>query len=242
MGARVPQPPCHSPWGCPSLLSLQAWLLCGETESLCCGNGRITTTPLPTLPKAWEEMFRTPAFRKHSRQYNNLFAFTAMGVSGDKDFMHQPVPSSVKIHGRTYLRVLLAKMQGPVQWYVHDHDQRRGEANTLSLHQQLVDAIQQALTSINLYAQSLRQQGQEPAEHVSLEVEWKEESREISAINHRANSDVTGGPRTVVFWKRRELAPTFVSHSKTAPQKNPFWLGKWNGFLATRAGIYFTRK
>ncbi len=42
-------------------------LLCGETESLCCGNGRITTTPLPTLPEGREEMFRTPAFRKHSR-------------------------------------------------------------------------------------------------------------------------------------------------------------------------------
>ncbi len=99
-----------------------ARLLCGETESLCCANGRITTTPLHTLREGWEEMFRTPAFRTHSRQYNNLFAFTAMGVSGDESFVHQPVPSCVKIHGRTYHRVLPAEMQSPVHWYVHDPD------------------------------------------------------------------------------------------------------------------------
>ncbi len=98
-------------------------LLGGETESLCCGNGRITTTPLPTLREGWEEMFRTPAFRTHSRQYNNLLTFTALGVSGDEGFAHQPVPSCVKIHGRTYHRVLPAEMQGPVHWYVHDPEE-----------------------------------------------------------------------------------------------------------------------
>ncbi len=119
--------------------------------------------------------------------------FTAMGVSGDEGFVRQPVPSCVKIHGRTYHRVLPAEMQGPVHWYVHDPDQRRVEADTWSLDQLLVDAIQQALTNINQYARSLRQLVQEAAEHVSLHVEWKEESREIAAIIHRADSDVTGG-------------------------------------------------
>ncbi len=100
-----------------------ARMLCGETVSLCCANGRITTTPLPTLPEGWEEMFRTSAFRTHSRQYNNLFAFTAMGVSGDEGFVHHPAPSCVKIRGCTYHRDLPAEMQGPVHWYVHDPDQ-----------------------------------------------------------------------------------------------------------------------
>ncbi len=63
----------------------------------------------------------------HSRKCNNLFAFTAMGVSGDEGFVHQPVPSCVKINGRTYHCVL------PAEWYVHDPDQRRVEDNSLSL-------------------------------------------------------------------------------------------------------------
>ncbi len=180
-------------------------------------------------------MFRTPAFRNRSRKYNNLFALTAMGVLGNEGFVRQPVPRCVKIHGCTYHRVLPAEMRGPVQWYVHDPDQRSVEANALSLDQQLMDAIQRALTNINPYARSLRQLGQEPAEHVSLQVEWKEESREIAAINHRPDSDATGGPRTVVLWKRSELAPTFINplHPMYEPLQYPssFPTAPTGGFL-----------
>ncbi len=99
------------------------------------------------------------------------------------------------------------------------------EADTRSLDQQLVDAIQQALTNINPYARSLRQLGQEPAQHVSLHVEWKKESREIAAIIHHADSDATGGPRTVVFWKWSELAPTFMNplHPLYEPLQYPLF-------------------
>ncbi len=170
-------------------------------------------------------MFRTPAFRNRSRKYNNLFALTAMGVLGNEGFVRQPVPSCMKIHGRTYHRVLPAEMRGPVQWYVHDPNQRRVQANALSLDQQLVDAIQRALTNINPYARSLRQLGQEPAEHVSLHVEWKEELGEIAAIIHRPDSDATGGPRTVVFWKRSELAPISINslHPLHEPLQYPLF-------------------
>ncbi len=88
-----------------------ARLLCGETESLCCGNGRITTTPLPTC----------------ASQY--LVARRSTGTPSIGTSMTQT-----------------------------------READTRSLDQQLVDAIQQALTNINPYARSLRQLGQEPAE------------------------------------------------------------------------------
>ena len=55
-------------------------LLSGETESFCCCGGKIAIAPPPAL---WKEVFQGPAFRAHSRQYNNLFTFTTvMGVSG----------------------------------------------------------------------------------------------------------------------------------------------------------------
>ncbi len=122
--------------------------------------------------------------------------------------MPLPVPSCVKIHEHTYHCVLPAEMWGPVHWYVDNPDQRRLDADILSLDQQLLHAIQEALTNINLYARSLRQLSQEPAEHVSLHLEWKEE---IAAIIHRSDSVATGSLRTVVFWKRSELAPTFIN-------------------------------
>ena len=116
-------------------------------------------------------------------------------------------------------------MHGPIHWYVHNPDQRRKEATTFSLDLRLVDAIKQTLATVNPYARSLRQLGQEPAEDVSLHVEWKEESREIAAVIHRVDSDVTRGPRTVVFWRRSELAPTFISpfHPLYEPLQYPLF-------------------
>ena len=56
----------------------------------------------------------------------------------------------------------------------------------------------------------LQQLGQEPVKEIFLQVEWKEESREIAAIIHHVDSKVTGGPHIVVFWRRTELTPTFI--------------------------------
>jgi len=63
-----------------------------------------------------------------------------------------------------------------------------------------MDAIQQTLAEIN---------PQEPAEEIFLHVEWKEEPREIAIIIHHVDSEVTGSPCTVVFWRRTELEQTF---------------------------------
>ena len=93
--------------------------------------------------------------------------------------------------------------------YVHDPEQRREEASSRDLDTRCVDGIRHTLANINPFARGLRQLGQEPAEDISLHVEWKDESSEIGAIIHRGDS--SGGPRTVVFWKRSELAPTFIS-------------------------------
>ena len=93
--------------------------------------------------------------------------------------------------------------------YVHAPEQRREEASSKALDSCCVDRIRHTLANINPFARGLRQLGQEPAEDDSLHVEWKDESSEISAIIHRGDS--SGGPCTVVFWKRSELAPTFIS-------------------------------
>jgi len=121
---------------------------------------------------------------------------------GEQGFVHQPALSCVEIHGRTYHHVLPAEMQGHVCWCVHDPQLRREEAISLRLDQQLMDAIQQTLAEIN---------PQEPAEEIFLRVESKEEQREIAIIIHRVDSEVTGSPCTVVFWRRTELEPTFIS-------------------------------
>ena len=135
-------------------------LLRGEEESFCCRDGSIVLQPLPHLPPGWPKMFRNKAFRKNSWKYNNLFCFTAMGVSGELGFVHQNSPSCVKIHGRTYHCILPANQHGPVQWYVHDPQLARAEeADRLMLNATYVMTIGQTLNEVNLYARNLHALG-----------------------------------------------------------------------------------
>ena len=164
-------------------------------------------------------MFRDRAFRQSSRKYNNLFSFTAMGVSGEHGFVHQASPSCVKIHGRTYHRILPANHQGPVHWYVHDPQlARANEAHRLLLNVSYVTAIAQMLNQINPYAHHLRVLGQIPTANASLHICWRDESSEIAAIIHRGVGPEAGS-RTVVFWKTSDQQPTFIQPQCTPRSK-----------------------
>ena len=167
--------------------------------------------PLPPLPSGWIDMLMDPVFRRNSRKYNNLFCFSAIGVEGREGFVPETAPSCVKIHGRTYHRVLPCNLKGSLRWYVHDLDERMTEARYFSLCQEHVDIIQETLSRINIYARNLITLGQRPAAEESLHVVWKEESSEIGAVFHHPHVGPAAAGRTVVFWKRSELQPTFVS-------------------------------
>ncbi len=77
--------------------------------------------------------------------------------------------------------------------------------------QEYVDNIQETLSRINIYARNLIALGQHPAEEENLHVQWKDESSEIGAVFHHPDVGPAAAGRTVIFWKRSELRPTFVS-------------------------------
>ena len=85
------------------------------------------------------------------------------------------------------------------------------EARSFSLCLEYVANIQETLSRINMYARNLITLGQHPAEEENLHVQWKEESSEIGAVFHHPDVGATAAGRTIVFWKRSELRPTFVS-------------------------------
>ena len=133
-----------------------------------------------------------------------------MGVSGPEGFVPMAAPSCVKINGRTYHRILPGNMRGTVRWYVHDPDERRSEAVGLSLDEVYVENIRVTLNQINLYARQLIALGQLPSEQLTLHLQWNEESSEIAAIIHHPEVGPAAHERTVVFWKRSMLQPTFI--------------------------------
>jgi len=95
-------------------------------------------------------------------------------------------------------------MQGPVHWYIHDPQLRRELGGNLSTSSSAARGCHPADPDwdqkvCNSLVRSLSE--------IFLQVEWKEESREIAAVIHRVDPEVTVGPCTVVFWWRTELAP-----------------------------------
>ena len=157
---------------------------------------------LPPLPQGWIEMFNNRTFRRASRKYNNLFCFTAIGVSREEGFVHMASPSCVKINGRIYHRVLPGNVKGTVRWYIHDPEERRLEAVHFTLNEACVENIRATLDRINIYARNLIMLGQLPADDVALHLEWNEESSEIAAIIHYSEVGPAASERTVVFQKR----------------------------------------
>lgn len=122
-----------------------------------------------------------------------------MGISQLEGFVPMAVPSCVKINGQTYHRVLPRNMRGTVRWYVHDSDERRSEAVSLSLNEENVENIRVTLNRINIYARELIALGQLPSENLALHLQWNEESSEIAAIIHHPEVGPAAHERTLVY-------------------------------------------
>ena len=86
--------------------SCGARLLSSENSTFCCNNGERTTqvNQLPRLPGEMRGLLydvRTSSvISGNSRRLNNLFAFTAIGFTGDRQNI--PHDSHVAISGRSY--------------------------------------------------------------------------------------------------------------------------------------------
>ena len=136
-----------------------------------------------------------------------------MGVAGEEGLVQEGAPSCVKIHGRTYHRVLPADMRGTVRWYVHDPEERRQEATQVSLDLGTVSTIQQTLMAITPYARALRQLGRVPAARVKLHILWRNESSEIAAIIQHVEMGVNAAHGLRYFGSIQNISQHSSTHS-----------------------------
>ncbi|KIJ33667.1 hypothetical protein M422DRAFT_264286 [Sphaerobolus stellatus SS14] len=115
----------------------------GEKMGLCCFNGKKIAPPLPPPPHCIQAlMYHAPILANklsaYSHSLNNLFAFTALGTTGQ--FVHfETGISAVSITGRTYHWVLnAARDQNSIHWFLYDelclfHDVDEGIPTALEL-------------------------------------------------------------------------------------------------------------
>ncbi len=190
----------------------------------CCGQGSML---FPKAPPLTAEFYRNEKFLKNIRSYNNLFAFSALGVTGG--FQQAPDgmgTSMVKIQGKIYHRIFDVNwsQQGcpnNTELYIDDGEKRLSVAKEQKLDESIVKQIQKYLLSVNPLCPVYKQLGSHEAENAHIVFQRtsraqhgpvlgdKPVSGEIAGIikTHSAKDE----SRRVTVWKKNERRPQFVS-------------------------------
>ncbi len=133
-------------------------------EKWCCGHGELY---FPKPAPLTEEFYNNPEFARDVRKYNNMFAFSALGVTGG--FQGPPGgygTSMVKIQGRTYHRIFDLNWQNGgtnnSELYIDDGSMRKSAAKEKNLNTQIISEIQVFLEKVNPMCPVYKILGQHP--------------------------------------------------------------------------------
>ena len=214
---------------CPRCGSL---LFCSDPRSLCCGNtlrNPEILIHLPRVPLEWDGMFRSALFGQRCRRYNNYFAFSAIAATHGIERVPGG-PSNLILHGKTYHRILPGQCPtGPLRFFLYDGLDTGDNEN--DLNPEWIKCLREKLAEVSPFWNKLKQLSSETAEFARLEITVTE-SREIAAlIVLDPNEPVK--PKTIVYWKRTDNKPVFISSKSDlyfplqyvliAPDDTPGW-------------------
>jgi hypothetical protein len=96
-------------------------LLDQEKDGWCCNQGQWQLAPLEPYPAAFADFLdqSMQALQNQTRTLNNLFAFSAIGYTGEQ--LRYNGPQNVVITGRVYHRMLdLDADQSSLRWFLFD--------------------------------------------------------------------------------------------------------------------------
>ena len=167
------------------------------------------------------DFYDNDIFKKHSRGYNNLFAFSALGVSSNNSALSKGF-SFVKIQGRTYHRIFDIFYTGKVNnisLYINDGEERLRLAENQKLSGVITNQISKYLNEVNPLINSIRQLNIQTNDNAHIVFEQTSRRKHGSVlgdtpiINEIAGIlrfDSTADPRKIVIWKNKEEQPRFV--------------------------------
>ena len=148
-----------------------------KTSSMCCKDGKISLPNIPIchefMELICEETPRGRHFRQYIRFYNNMFAFTSMGVHVDESLASNSRGIyTFRAQGAIYHRIGSLLPHTPlsvrhIQLYIYDTDleiQRR-MSQSVQAHEDIVRLIQRILDMHNPFVERFRQLSRTPNLH-----------------------------------------------------------------------------
>ena len=191
----------------------QAPLLTTETEEFCCNKGKHVVPPLPPLPPYIASLTSHRLLSSLSRRLNNLFCFTAIGVSGGFEHFDSGQPT-VAITGRVYHRIFdVSRPSHSIHWFLYDEHDRERKGQEWNVHPAWTQGVRADLTMVNPYVSHLRQFADAYHEEDSAVLELLDPppSADFAAIMHANNSTLIR-PRSILIWNKTELEPSFIPY------------------------------
>ena len=153
----------------------------------CCHDGALATRvqPLQPLPPEYRAMLLYDIqFRQRLRALNSCLSFSSIGVKYG-EFEQRPRPSSIRVSGKIYSRILHAQAEGPLRYYVHDPV---FEGRSSVIEPSTLQTVQALVELHNPFATYLRQLGLDEHEHHVLELSWKpsdQQSSELASVVYK---------------------------------------------------------
>ncbi|XP_034839966.2 uncharacterized protein [Maniola hyperantus] len=186
----------------------------------CCGQGAYNVQNLEPLT---EEFYSHTSFLNRPRAYNNLFAFSALGVSHGYQQPNTGI-TFLKIQGRVYHRVFdlgYSDSANPIGMYVHDDNEtRERQAQNLNLDMQVIRSITNFIHNVNPYIECFKRLNRETSENAHIIFEQTSRcshgnilgdlplGREVAAIIRTEVEQFT--PHCIAIWKEGHRSPHTV--------------------------------
>ncbi|KAJ6003691.1 hypothetical protein N7522_006383 [Penicillium canescens] len=188
-------------------------LLSTEADGWCCRRGRRCLPHLPPFTPAVQSLLDRYQGRVSamSRRLNNLFAFSAIGTTGQ--FVRLQGQANVVLEGRIYHRLLdVADTGHSMHWFLYDESERGLRARDHDIPNDILHGIRDFLSLVNPYVRTLRHAvSQVPDQTVALAVELSipPAGGELAAVITTENLRRVA-PRQVVFYRKGGQQPRFV--------------------------------
>ena len=180
-----------------------------ESQSSCCGSSDKPDflITLPVIPAELSELVATNTeLQQHSRKYNNLFAFSAIGATtGFKSVAGGP--SNVILHGRAYHRMLPGNCTtGPLRWFLYD-----GISSSLEqqIQPEIVTSLKQILIEHSVLWGKFRLLSEWNAVNARLDLSVSTAHEVAALIVVDPNEPIQS--RVVVCWRKTDNEPVFIS-------------------------------
>lgn len=192
-------------------------LLNTERNGWCCNQGRYIEDlkPLLALPTSFQNLCddaNLDFFLPISNSEYNLYAFTAIGVSGQFQHFDYGV-GDVAITGQVYHKMLdIASGNHSLHWFLYDEHGRISTAHNRGLPVSLINILSTTLELVNPYIRHLRSAIQtlpSPHQQFAIELDYPINGSEVAAIINAANL-IHVEPRKIVVFNQSNHQPRFI--------------------------------